>query len=169
MRSAGRSSRPILCSRTAWRRAPTAPNVCRITSKRRSRRSNIRVRSSLLRRCRRPRPAKSSAFGCAKRRREEESDGGPAHVSSSTRLAAGQGLANIVTLVQEAGGKASHITRLTWFVLDKQEYLSRLRELGEAYRNVIGKHFPAMTLVQVGALVENEAKLEIEATAVVPD
>ena len=80
-----------------------------------------------------------------------------------------QALANIVTLVQEAGGKASHITRLTWFVLDKQEYLSRLRELGEAYRNVIGKHFPAMTLVQVGALVENEAKLEIEATAVVPD
>ena len=80
-----------------------------------------------------------------------------------------QALANIVTLVQEAGGKASHITRLTWFVLDKQEYLSRLRELGEAYRNVIGKHFPAMTLVQVGALVENEAKLEIESTAVVPD
>jgi len=80
-----------------------------------------------------------------------------------------QALANIVTLVQEAGGKASHITRLTWFVLDKQEYLSRLRELGEAYRNVIGKHFPAMTLVQVGALVENEAKLEIEATDVVPD
>ena len=80
-----------------------------------------------------------------------------------------QALANIVTLVQEAGGKASHITRLTWFVVDKQEYLSRLRELGEAYRSVIGKHFPAMTLVQVGALVENEAKLEIEATAVVPD
>jgi len=80
-----------------------------------------------------------------------------------------QALANVVTLVQEAGGKASHITRLTWFVLDKQEYLSRLRELGEAYRSVIGKHFPAMTLVQVGALVENEAKLEIEATAVVPD
>ena len=80
-----------------------------------------------------------------------------------------QALANIVTLVQEAGGKPSHITRLTWFVLDKQEYLSRLRELGEAYRSVIGKHFLAMTLVQVGALVENEAKLEIEATAVVPD
>ena len=80
-----------------------------------------------------------------------------------------QALANIVMLVQEAGGKPSHITRLTWFVLDKQEYLSRLRELGEAYRSVIGKHFPAMTLVQVGALVENEAKLEIEATAVVPD
>jgi enamine deaminase RidA (YjgF/YER057c/UK114 family) len=79
-----------------------------------------------------------------------------------------QALANIVTLVNEAGGRADHITRLTWFVLDKQEYLSRLRELGEAYRGVMGKHFPAMTLIQVGALVEDEARLEIEATAVVP-
>ena len=79
-----------------------------------------------------------------------------------------QALANIVALVAEAGGRSEHITRLTWFVLDKQEYLSRLRELGEAYRDVMGKHFPAMTLVQVGALVENEARLEIEATAVVP-
>ena len=79
-----------------------------------------------------------------------------------------QALANIVTLVAEAGGRAEHVTRLTWFVLDKRDYLSRLRELGEAYRSVMGKHFPAMTLVQVGALVEDEAKLEIEATAVVP-
>ena len=59
-------------------------------------------------------------------------------------------------------------TRLTWFVLDKHDYLSRLRELGEAYRSVMGRHFPAMTLVQVCALVEDEAKVEIEATAVVP-
>jgi enamine deaminase RidA (YjgF/YER057c/UK114 family) len=80
-----------------------------------------------------------------------------------------QALANIVALVEEAGGKPSHITRLTWFVLNKQEYLSRLRELGEVYRSVMGRHFPAMTLVQVGALVEDEAKLEIEATAVVPE
>ena len=80
-----------------------------------------------------------------------------------------QALANIVTLIEEAGGKPHHITRLTWFVLDKKEYLSRLRELGEVYRGVIGKHFPAMTLVQIGALVEDEANLEIEATAVVPD
>ena len=79
-----------------------------------------------------------------------------------------QALANIVTLVAEAGGRAEHITRLTWFVLDKREYLSRLREFGEAYRGVMGKHFPAVTLVQVGALVEDEAKVEIEATAVVP-
>ncbi len=79
-----------------------------------------------------------------------------------------QALANIVTLIAEAGGQPEHITRLTWFVLDKQEYLSRLRELGDAYRSVMGKHFPAMTLIQVGALVEDAARLEIEATAVVP-
>lgn len=80
-----------------------------------------------------------------------------------------QALANIAALIGEAGGKPEHITRLTWFVLDKKEYVSRLRELGEAYRAVMGRHFPAMTLVQVAALVEDRAKVEIEATAVVPD
>jgi enamine deaminase RidA (YjgF/YER057c/UK114 family) len=80
-----------------------------------------------------------------------------------------QALTNIVALVREAGGSAAHITRLTWFVIDKKEYLSRLNELGEAYRGVMGKHFPTMTLVQVVALVEDEARVEIEATAVVPD
>lgn len=79
-----------------------------------------------------------------------------------------QALQNIVTLVAEAGGKPEHITRLTWFVLDGREYLSRLRELGTAYRGVMGRHFPAMTLVQISALVEEGAKVEIEATAVVP-
>ena len=79
-----------------------------------------------------------------------------------------QALANIVALVEEAGGKIEHITRLTWFVTDKKEYLSRLRELGDAYRAVMGRHFPAMTLVQVVALVEDDAKVEIEATAVLP-
>ena len=79
-----------------------------------------------------------------------------------------QALANIVALVAEAGGKPEHIVRLTWFVLDKRDYLSRLRELGDAYRRVMGRHFPAMSLVQVGALVEDKAKVEIEATAVVP-
>jgi enamine deaminase RidA (YjgF/YER057c/UK114 family) len=79
-----------------------------------------------------------------------------------------QALANIVSLVREAGGKPEHITRLTWFVLNKSEYLSRLSELSQAYRNVMGSHFPAMTLVQVVALVEDQAKVEIEATAVVP-
>lgn len=80
-----------------------------------------------------------------------------------------QALANIVALVAEAGGAPEHVTRLTWFVLDKREYLSRLRDLGEAYRTVMGRHFPAMTLVQVGALVEDKARVEIEATAVVPN
>ena len=79
-----------------------------------------------------------------------------------------QALSNIVTLVEESGGKAEHITRLTWFVTDKKEYLSRLSELGRAYRGVMGTHFPAMTMVQVVALVEDRAKVEIEATAVVP-
>ncbi len=83
-------------------------------------------------------------------------------------LQARQALTNIVTLVEAAGGKAEHVTRLTWFVTDKKEYVSRLSDLGQAYRAVMGKNFPAMTLVQVTALVEDEAKVEIEATAVVP-
>jgi enamine deaminase RidA (YjgF/YER057c/UK114 family) len=83
-------------------------------------------------------------------------------------LQARQALTNIVTLIDEAGGSAEHITRLTWFVTDKKEYMSRLSDLGEAYRAVMGKNFPAMTLVQVTALVEDDAKVEIEATAVLP-
>ena len=88
-----------------------------------------------------------------------------ARISSRKRA---RRLANIVALVAEAGGGPEHITRLTWFVTDKKDYLSHLRELGDAYRAVMGKHFPAMTLVQVVALVEDLAKVEIEATAVVP-
>jgi len=88
--------------------------------------------------------------------------------SSDFIAQAHQALTNITTLVEEAGGKVEHITRLTWFVIDKKEYLARQRELGEAYRAVMGRHFPAMTLVQVAALVEDEARLEIEATAVLP-
>jgi enamine deaminase RidA (YjgF/YER057c/UK114 family) len=80
-----------------------------------------------------------------------------------------QALSNIVTLIAEAGGKPGHITRLTWYVTDKREYLSRLSELGQAYRGVMGKHFPVMTMVQVVALVEDQAKVEIEATAVLPE
>lgn len=80
-----------------------------------------------------------------------------------------QALQNIVTLVREGGGGPEHITRLTWYVVDKKEYLARLSELGEAYRSVMGRHFPTMTLVQVVALVEDEARIEIEATAVVPE
>ena len=79
-----------------------------------------------------------------------------------------QALANVVAVVAEAGGQPAHIARLTWFITGRQEYLSRLPEIGEAYRAVMGRHFPAMTMVEVSALMEAEAKVEIEATAVVP-
>jgi enamine deaminase RidA (YjgF/YER057c/UK114 family) len=78
-----------------------------------------------------------------------------------------QALENIVAVVREAGGVPEHITRLTWFIIDKKEYLLRLAEIGEAYRSVMGGHFPAMTMVQVVALVEDGAKVEIEASAVI--
>jgi enamine deaminase RidA (YjgF/YER057c/UK114 family) len=79
-----------------------------------------------------------------------------------------QALQNVIAVVREAGGAPEHITRLTWFITDKREYLSRLAEVGEAYRSVMGSHFPAMTMVQVVALVEDDAKVEIEASAVMP-
>ncbi len=79
-----------------------------------------------------------------------------------------QALANIVALIEEAGGRAEHVTRMTWYVIDRQEYLARLSDLGKAYQAVMGRHFPAMTVVQVVALVEDAAKVEIEATAVLP-
>jgi enamine deaminase RidA (YjgF/YER057c/UK114 family) len=80
-----------------------------------------------------------------------------------------QALANIVAVLAEGGAGPEHIVRLTWYVTDKQEYLARLSEVGEAYRDVIGRHYPTMALVEVRALVEDRAKVEIEATAVVPD
>ncbi|WP_411956970.1 RidA family protein [Paracoccus homiensis] len=80
-----------------------------------------------------------------------------------------QVLENIVAVLAEGGAGPEHLVRLTWYVTDKQEYLSALREVGTAYREVIGRHFPAMALVQVAGLVEDRAKVEIEATAVVPD
>jgi enamine deaminase RidA (YjgF/YER057c/UK114 family) len=79
-----------------------------------------------------------------------------------------QTLQNIVAVLAEGGAKPEHIVRLTWYVLDMDEYLACRRELGAAYRVVLGDHFPAMALVQVGRLFEPEARLEIEATAVVP-
>jgi enamine deaminase RidA (YjgF/YER057c/UK114 family) len=80
-----------------------------------------------------------------------------------------QALANVLAVLGEAGGKPEHVARLTWYVLDKQEYLAALAEVGVAYRELMGRHFPAMTVVQVSGLVEDRARLEIEATAVVPD
>ena len=79
-----------------------------------------------------------------------------------------QALLNIVAILEEAGGKPEHIVRLTWFVTSREEYLAGLQEIGAAYRAVMGKHFPSMSVVQVVALMEAAAKVEIEATAVVP-
>ncbi|WP_417475167.1 RidA family protein [Leisingera sp.] len=80
-----------------------------------------------------------------------------------------QALRNILEVVETAGGRAEDITRLTWYVTDKAEYLANQAEVGKAYREVMGYHFPAMTMVVVSALVEDEAKIEIEATAVLPN
>lgn len=79
-----------------------------------------------------------------------------------------QALKNIVSVLHAAGGKPEHIARLTWYVTDKKEYLSRLADVGAAYRRTLGAVFPTMSLVQVAALVEDRAKVEIEATAVIP-
>ncbi|GGX93890.1 enamine deaminase RidA [Litchfieldella qijiaojingensis] len=79
-----------------------------------------------------------------------------------------QALENIVAILVEADARPEHIVRLTWYITDKREYLERLKEVGSAYRAVLGKHFPAMTMVQVADLIEDRAKVEIEATAVVP-
>jgi len=82
---------------------------------------------------------------------------------------AAQTLRNIVAVLAEAGASPEHLVRLTWYVTDKIEYRASQRELGRAYRDIIGKHFPAMAVVQVVALVEDRAKVEIEATAVIPE
>lgn len=79
-----------------------------------------------------------------------------------------QTLRNILAVLAEAGAGPQHLVRLTWYVTDKKEYLARLRDLGRIYRDIIGRHYPAMALVQVMALVEDRAKVEIEATAVIP-
>lgn len=77
-----------------------------------------------------------------------------------------QALRNIRDVVEAAGGQPEHITRLTWYVTDKQDYLAHQADIGAAYRRVMGRHFPAMALVVVAGLVEDEALVEIEATAV---
>ena len=79
-----------------------------------------------------------------------------------------QTLVNIVAILAEAGAGPEHLVRLTWYVTDKRDYLSRLPEVGQVYRAILGRNFPAMMMVQVVALVEDRAKVEIEATAVLP-
>jgi len=79
-----------------------------------------------------------------------------------------QALENIMAVVRQAGGGPEHIGRLTWYVTDMAEYRASLADLGPAYREVMGRNYPAMALVQVAALVEPEARVEIEATAIIP-
>jgi enamine deaminase RidA (YjgF/YER057c/UK114 family) len=79
-----------------------------------------------------------------------------------------QALANIVAVLAEGGAKPEHIVRMTWYVLDKKEYVAAYPEIGAAYRELIGRHFPTMSAVQVAGLVEDRARVEIEVTAVVP-
>ncbi|MES2159757.1 MAG: RidA family protein [Pseudomonadota bacterium] len=78
-----------------------------------------------------------------------------------------QALLNVVAVLAEAGARPEHIVRMTWYVLDKKEYVGAYKEVGAAYREIIGLHFPAMTAVQVAGLVEDRARVEIEVTAVV--
>jgi enamine deaminase RidA (YjgF/YER057c/UK114 family) len=82
---------------------------------------------------------------------------------------AAQALQNIVAVLAQAGARPEHVVRLTWYVVDRDEYLSSLSALGRAYRDIMGRHYPAMSAVQVVALMEARARLEIEATAVLPD
>lgn len=79
-----------------------------------------------------------------------------------------QALLNIVEVLKEADAKPEHIVRMTWYVVDKQEYVAAYKDIGAAYRDIIGAHYPAMTAVQVTALVEDRARVEIEVTAMVP-
>jgi enamine deaminase RidA (YjgF/YER057c/UK114 family) len=79
-----------------------------------------------------------------------------------------QALRNIVAVLAQAGAEPRHLVRMTWYVVGKSEYVAQQREIGEAYRRVIGRHFPTMTLVVVAGLLEDRAKIEIEATAVIP-
>jgi enamine deaminase RidA (YjgF/YER057c/UK114 family) len=78
----------------------------------------------------------------------------------------GVALSNIVRVLEEAGGRAEHLVRLTWFVTSRREYLEEAAAIGAAYRAVLGRHFPVMSVVEVSALIESQAKVEIEATAV---
>ena len=79
-----------------------------------------------------------------------------------------QTLKNTLAVLAEAGARPEHIVRMTWYVTDKREYLGALKDVGAAWRELMGRHYPAMAVVQVGALIEDAAKLEIETTAVIP-
>ena len=80
-----------------------------------------------------------------------------------------QALRNVVAVLAEAGARPEHVVRMTWYVVDKQEYLAAGRELGAIYREFFGRHYPAMTAVEVAGLIEDRARVEIEVTAVIPE
>lgn len=80
-----------------------------------------------------------------------------------------QTLENVVAVLKEAGARPEHVTSMTWYFTDKREYLANLKGIGQAYRETMGRHFPAMAAVQVVALIEDRAKIEIQATAVIPE
>jgi len=80
-----------------------------------------------------------------------------------------QALQNVVSVLAEASAEPHHIVRMTWYVVDKKEYLKALKEIGTTYREIMGSHYPAMTAVEVSAFIEDRARVEIEVTAVVPD
>ena len=80
-----------------------------------------------------------------------------------------QALINIAAVLKAGGAGPEHMVRMTWYVTDRKEYIARLKELGAVYREVMGKNFPAMTCVEVSGLVEDQARIEIEVTAVLPD
>ena len=80
-----------------------------------------------------------------------------------------QALVNVRAVLEAAGGRPQHLVRLTWYVRDRRDYLAHQQAVGHVYRDVLGRHFPAMTLVEVAALLEDRARVEIEATAVLPD
>lgn len=88
--------------------------------------------------------------------------------SASVADQAAQALKNVLTVLAQAGGRPAHIVRMTWYLTSRSEYLAHLEEIGTAYREIMGKHFPAMTAVEVTALIEAQANVEIEATAVIP-
>src|SRR5687768_9142171 len=144
-------------------------------------------------RCRAPRPASCSVSACGPRRREAwHEDPSTARLGRTARLRqrrrrrqigwnarcefdsddfvdqVRQALLNVRAVLAEAGATPSHIMRMTWYLTDKREYLARAKEVGAVFREVIGVYHAAMTAVQVTALIEDRAKVEIEATAVVP-
>ena len=80
-----------------------------------------------------------------------------------------QALANVMDVLRVAGAGPQHMTRMTWYLVNKKDYVARLKDIGAVYREVVGKHFPAMTAIQVADLIEDRALIEIEVTAVVPD